>query len=70
MHETPNTSLRRSGKVAQYVGCREFAAAMIEIRHLRLHRRDADFVATLPVLDRETLCQNLRTRQTWRIDDL
>jgi hypothetical protein len=43
---------------------------MIEIRHLRLHRRDADFVATLPVLDRETLCQNLRTRQTWRIDDL
>ncbi|BCG02308.1 hypothetical protein PPGU19_068760 (plasmid) [Paraburkholderia sp. PGU19] len=70
MHETPDTSSRRFGKVAQYVGCREFAAAMIEVRHLRLHRRNADFVATFPVLNRKTLCQNLRTRQTWRIDDL
>ena len=70
MHKTPDTSLRRFGKIAQYIGCREFAAAMIEVRHLRLHRRDADCVASLPVLDCDTLCQNLRTGQTWRVDDL
>lgn len=70
MKKTPHSPQTGIGEIAPHVRSLKLAAAMFEVRQLRQHRRDADFVATLPMLDSESFGKDFGTRQPWRMDDL